>query len=104
MGHDAEVQEGLLREVLGISKAQKVLFMENRLEDLLDGQSRREALLASLSNAVDCKKEPYSSIINEIVANDMVLALGIEAMRDDVGSKMKRIKSGVKAMKAYGAG
>ena len=104
MGREGAVQEGLLREVLKISRGQKTLFSENRLEDLLLGQSRREALMASLGNGVDYKKEPYSSIINEIVDNDRVLSLGIETLRDEVGGRLKRIKSGVKAMKAYGAG
>jgi len=104
MGREVRKQETLLREVLRISRGQKVMFGDNRLEDLLEGQSRREALLASLGGGVDYKVEPYSSIINEIIANDRVLSLGIETLRDEVGSKLKRIKNGVKALKAYGAG
>lgn len=104
MGRKGTAQERLLREVLSISRAQKALFMENRLEDLLDCQSRREALLASLGGGVDYKREPYRAIISEIIANDRTLSLGIEALRDEVGAKLKRIRGGVKAMKAYCSG
>jgi len=102
-GRDLD-QEGVLREVLRISRAQKALFRENRLEDLLLGQSRREALLNSLVSGLDYKKEPYRSIINEIIANDRHLSLAIETLRDEVGSRLKKIRSGVKVMKAYCAG
>lgn len=103
MAHDLYPAERALREVLEISRAQQELFRENRLKDLLLGQSKRERLLQGLEESVDYKQEPYSSIIREILDNDRVLSLGIESLRDEVGGKLKKIRNGVKAMKAYGA-
>ncbi|MDP2690484.1 MAG: hypothetical protein Q8P48_10300 [Deltaproteobacteria bacterium] len=104
MGHEGGRHSAILEEVRSISLEQKGLFSENRLEDLLRCQRRREVLLTELSGLngrVDYKKEPYRTIIKDIVELDKVLALGIESSKNEVGLKLKKIRSGVKALKAY---
>ncbi|MFQ5736272.1 MAG: flagellar protein FliT [Thermodesulfobacteriota bacterium] len=96
---------GILEAVLRISVEQKELFRENRLEDLLMLQREREALLGGIeTGAADLSEGPLRGLIEKILDNDRLLSLGLENARREVGDKLRNVKQGFRALKAYGGG
>lgn len=105
MAHNNLSHVDILEKVLQLSREQKDLLSENRLADLLIKQKQREDLLAGLSGlgtAADCGKDPLRKIIGEIMENDRFLTMGIESSMNEIGHKLKKVRKGLKALKAYG--
>ncbi len=103
MAHSALRHEEILRRVLDLSRLQRNLLGENRLQDLLKTQSERETLLAELegSGKIDLNDERLKRLVDGILANDKVLTLTIESSMGEIRCKLDKIKNGLKALRAY---
>ncbi len=101
MGPEVDERMEVLDLILRISVEQRKLFMENRLDELLKLQKRREDLLDGLNGKNDFSEEPFKGLVAKILDNDRALQLGLESSLVDVREKLKKIRSGFKAIKAY---
>lgn len=96
--------ERLIR-VLEISNAQKRLFEENRMEELSALQLERERIFVELK-ALEGELpsgEVLRPVVKRIEENDILLRMNIEGAISGVKDRIKNIKNGTKAVKAYTA-
>ncbi len=97
-----------IKQILEISIRQKELLSENRLNDLLELQKKRDALASSIkgySAPEDAAlKKEMAGIVKQILDNDSILKMKIMSSMEDIKTELKSTIDGKKVVKAYKSG
>lgn len=102
MARDINRVAEILKRLMEISSAQRAHLEENRLDELLKGQSEREELFTELEGMQEfMKDERLKEAVNELAASDNVLFMNIESAVCFLKNKLHGVKKGAKAVKAY---
>lgn len=94
-----------LLKVLDISRAQKKLLEDNRMEELSALQLERERIFLELK-ALEGEMPPRETlrrVVKEIDENDALLRMNIEGALSGIKGRLEKIKNGTKAVRAYTA-
>lgn len=94
----------VLARVLEKSAQQKRLLGEDCLVEVALLQKERDELIEELKSfgPAPFREEPLRSRIAAIIESDRDLYAGLEEAKADVAARISRVKSGFKAIKAYG--
>lgn len=92
----------LLKDILELSLHQRHLLEDNRIVELLENQRSRDELFTELKamGRIDFDDEA-SGLIDKIVESDRSVTLNLESALDSLKVKLKKMKEGSQASRAY---
>lgn len=105
MGHDNGREAATLSGLLEISRLQRRLAAENRIEELLSSQAERDALFSMLDltgGGGTVLDSSLKELASELAESDQLLSAEVSRVMESVGSRLGQVKTGMSAVKAYG--
>lgn len=94
----------IFSQILERSIRQRQLLSEENLVEVIILQKEREDLLGSLGplEAARYRQEPLRSAIASIIESDRALYTELETAKGGLSARLNQIRSGFKAIRAYG--
>lgn len=103
MEREIRQAEEVLKSIRAISADQIRQIENKRIEELLASQAERDQLFEELRKIrPECLKDgSLKAVADEIKANDKVIYMNMEALMGTIKGKLKNLKKGARAVRAY---
>ncbi len=103
MGHEKTGRRALLKRLLHIARAQKVLLAENRFADLAKTMAERDEIISSIreTGAAAAEISEETALIEEILGLDANLRVSMEGELEETRRELERLSQCNTAHRAY---